>query len=90
MIRSVRFLTTLAIMAGGISLAGCASKTEAEVKPKDERPYKWVEVPGSRVRQKVYLGETPDGTAPVSSITKGQLDDMQRATMGPANVGGAP
>ena len=88
MSKHIRAFVTLSVIATGVSFSGCATKTEAE--EKDERPYQWVEVPGSRVRQKVYLGEGADSTAPVSSISKQQLDDMQRATMGPANTGVTP
>ncbi len=68
--------------------SGCATKEKAK-EPEYERPYRWVEVPGSRVRKKVYLGEENSGsTAPVSSISAQQLNDLQNATRAPATIGG--
>lgn len=83
----LRFALAAIILLTGLLVSGCASKTKAEKEENEEyeRPYEWVEIPGSRVRKKVYVGETYDGgPAPAGSISKQQLNDMQNATRAPA------
>lgn len=83
----IRYTIAASILLSGILVSGCASKTKAEKQEQEEYepPYEWVEIPGSRVRKKVYVGETYDGgPAPSASISKRQLNDMQNATRAPA------
>lgn len=81
----VRLTLATSILLSGILVSGCASKTKAEKEDEYEPPYQWVEIPGSRIRKKVYVGETYDGgPAPTASISQRQLDDMQNATRAPA------
>lgn len=84
----IRYALAATILLTGVLVSGCASKTKAEKEDEYEPPYEWVEIPGSRVRKKVYIGETYDGgPAPTGTISKRQLDDMQNATRAPAGVG---
>lgn len=72
-------LLSVMLLGNLFFISGCASKTEAKEEKEYERPYRMVEVFGSRVRKKVYLGEpNPPTVGPVggTSINSQEVETL--------------
>lgn len=87
-------LLSLLVLGNLLFVSGCASKTEAEKEKRYERPYKMVEVFGSRVRKKVYLGDpNPPTVGPVGATSASSHGIKSQTSPGtgmvtPSGVGG--